>query len=1355
MAEDFTAKFKVDISDLKKNISEANKEIKLANATFKSETAGMDMWSKNADGLGAKLKQLDSILNGQKSVLSAYQSQLQRQQEAYTENGKKAEELKAKLADLANNGVKKTDEEYKKYSSALKSVITEQISNEKACEELKVKILEQKGAVGQTEAAIRHYTESQKNLEKEATSLNSKIKQQSQDLEKLKAEYTEVAAAEGKDSENAKKLGSEIEKLSGELSKNQKSMSDAQKEADKLDKSLDDSGKTAKESSDGFTVMKGALASLVADGIRLAVTELKNLANAAVDSWKEFDNGRDTVIRLTGATGESAQELKRIYTNVSNTIVADSETIGKAVGEVSTRFGLNGTELENLSTLYLKFSEITGSDVINSIDQTQKALASYGLSVDNAAGFLDMLAKTSQTTGVNTSSLTSGIISNATAFQEMGLNIDQAVSFMGMLEKSGTNSETVLNGMRKALKNSAKDGKNLSDSLIELQKNIEGNGDGVKGLQAAYDLFGKSGDQIYGAIKNGTLSFEDLTKAAENAAGTVTSTFDETKDASDGFKLALQRLKTQAADTIDNFIQNNGPQIEKLIKNISENILPSLVKSLGGVVNMIAAIASSKAAIIAIAGALRGLIAALAIGSVIAFANSIQNVILAMKGLEAVTKSETAAQIAEAIAARAAAAAQWLWNAAMNANPIGLLVTAIVALTAGIAALTFAMQNNSPEAKAMIEKTAKMREESEQLSTSLNNAADSVRNLGSSAADNLIDLEAEADASRKLTDELFSLQSQADLTNAQKERMQQIVETLNKSYDGLNLAIDTETGRLNKSQEEIQKTIDKKYELAKANAMQELYTEQLKAVYKAEAEAATVAEKRQAAIDELNNVLASGQKALGGYNVYTKSQIDAMKELEKTINNYDEALANSQTTVKDSYKNTENLSKLYGEEVPDSLRVAENETDKFFMKMNNEVKLANKSMEGSGQDFIAGWVKGVVSKKKAAIDAAREIVKATKEVFTSGFDIHSPSKWSQKIGEYIDTGLVIGIEKNKDKVTKSFNSLVTDSRTEVQKVLDSMNTAILASEKKYNDESERLKDSKSEADKKYLEDLKKVAEEERKIYDAELKDAETAKKNIVDVFNQMSTEVFGEIDELQKLQDDFQKRLEKSTYLLQKVSFGDDSKDWYRVANLKEQTQSLEDFYDLLMKVKNRGNVPKEFFDLLRNMSVEEATRTSNALLSLSDSEFNEFFNDWQHQREVEAQIAQDIYADEAKTLADKVNEKFDEIATNFLTIGENSADEFEAGFTEKLKGVLTRIRSQISEALGGLSSSGITGMITGEMLRNGQAAALGAVGYGGVSQTTENVTNYTQNIYAPQQPSRIELYRQTKNLLELQKRGI
>ena len=67
--EDITTRYKLDISDLKKNISEANNYIKLANSEFKKASSGMDDWTKSTDGLSAKLKQLKSTMEAQVSKL--------------------------------------------------------------------------------------------------------------------------------------------------------------------------------------------------------------------------------------------------------------------------------------------------------------------------------------------------------------------------------------------------------------------------------------------------------------------------------------------------------------------------------------------------------------------------------------------------------------------------------------------------------------------------------------------------------------------------------------------------------------------------------------------------------------------------------------------------------------------------------------------------------------------------------------------------------------------------------------------------------------------------------------------------------------------------------------------------------------------------------------------------------------------------------------------------------------------------------------------------------------------------------------------------------------------------------------
>lgn len=435
----------------------------------------------------------------------------------------------------------------------------------------------------------------------------------------------------------------QLAEYNNKLDESGKEMKDADKAADGLADSVKDAGKEAKESSEGFTVMKGVLADLAATAIKAVVQGLKDMASAAKEAWKDFDSGRDTIIKMTGATGEQAKELTNNYKNLSKTVNAESDTIAEAIGEVSTRFGVTGDTLENLSEYFIKFSEITGSDVTNSIDNAQKAMAAYGLSTDKAQGFLDALAKATQDTGVDANTLTNGIISNATAFQEMGLTVEQAVSFMGQLEKSGTNSETVLNGMRKALKNSAKDGKSLSDALASLQEEIEGNGDSTAGLNAAYDLFGKSGDQIYGAIANGTLSFKDLTANAEASGGTVAKTFEATQDATDKFALAVNGLKVEVGATIDDIMTQYAPEIESAIEKIS-GILQELIPK---VKDIILFIVDHIEVIGTLAGLIAGIFAAIKVGTAV-----------------------TAA-----------------FNAVLAANPIGLIITAIGALIAAFALL--------------------------------------------------------------------------------------------------------------------------------------------------------------------------------------------------------------------------------------------------------------------------------------------------------------------------------------------------------------------------------------------------------------------------------------------------------------------------------------------------------------------------------------------------------------------------------------------------------------------------------------------------------------------------------------------
>ena len=348
---------------------------------------------------------------------------------------------------------------------------------------------------------------------------------------------------------------------------------------------------------------------------------------ASVKAFNEVDEGLDTITQKTGATGEEAEAMGEIMKNLATSIPTDFKTAGEAVGEVSTKFGVTGDELESLSGQFVKFAQLNNTDVSNSIDSVQKALSAYGLGAESAEGFLDRLNKTAQETGADVDKLSTGIVSNATAFREMGLSIDESVVFMGQLERSGANSETVLNGMRKALKNATAEGKPLDVALAELQNTILNGTDSMDGLTAAYDIFGKSGDQIYGAVKDGTINFVDLATAMTDAGNSVSDTFEGTLDPTDEFKTTMNELKVVGADVGGTLLQMVIPVIRQVgeiitkVKEAWEGLSPEtqqmiikaagIVAAVGPVLVVIGKVVSGISSIISIGSALVAAIGAI------------------------------------------------------------------------------------------------------------------------------------------------------------------------------------------------------------------------------------------------------------------------------------------------------------------------------------------------------------------------------------------------------------------------------------------------------------------------------------------------------------------------------------------------------------------------------------------------------------------------------------------------------------------------------------------------------------------------------------------------------------------------
>lgn len=414
----------------------------------------------------------------------------------------------------------------------------------------------------------------------------------------------------------------------------------------------------------------GEKATKVGTALTAGVTApIAGIAAASTKAFTEVHGGIENIISKTGASGKALDGMQKSMENLAGTIPTSFATAGEAIGEVNTRFHLTGDELEELSGQFIKFADINGLNVTSSVDQAQKALSAFGLGAGDASDLLDVLNKTGQATGSSMDKLLSGLIQNGTAFQEMGLSIEQSTVLMGQMETSGANSETVMQGLRKALKNAAEEGVPLNQALGDLQDTILNGKDGVDGLTAAYDLFGKSGDQIYGAVKNGTLDFKNLADVSIEAGDSVSSTFEATQTPMDRFQTSLNTVKLVGADLASTFLNMLAPIMERVrdVVAVLKEKWDGLSESQKEMIVKIAGIAAAAGPLLVVFGKITS-----GIGGIILHIAKIPAAIVKVSGaLGAIGK----------VIGTVGTALKGLFSI-MLANPITIVIAAIAALIA-------------------------------------------------------------------------------------------------------------------------------------------------------------------------------------------------------------------------------------------------------------------------------------------------------------------------------------------------------------------------------------------------------------------------------------------------------------------------------------------------------------------------------------------------------------------------------------------------------------------------------------------------------------------------------------------------
>lgn len=380
------------------------------------------------------------------------------------------------------------------------------------------------------------------------------------------------------------------------------------------------------------------------------------IGTASVGAFYELDEGYDTIITKTGATGDALESLNQSANNVFGSMPTDMESVGIAIGEVNTRFGYTGTQLEELSTQFLQFSQINGVDLNNSIGTVDKILEQFNMTGEDAGGVLDLITQKAQETGIGADKLMNLIQENGTTFKDMGIGVNEAVVLLSQFEANGVNVETALKGLKKSTVEYAKEGLTMEEGLAKTIDSIKNAKTETEALAQVEKIFGSKGaNEMVKAIREGRINIDDLSASMESYSGTVENTFNATLDPVDDVKVGFNNLKLVGAELGDKIQTALLPIINGLVSALKKlntwfsNLSPTaktMVVVIGGLV-------ASIGPLLLIAGKL--------ITSFGTIMTTAPKLVSAFKGVGTAFKA---------------------LGSAFTANPIGIIITAITALVA-------------------------------------------------------------------------------------------------------------------------------------------------------------------------------------------------------------------------------------------------------------------------------------------------------------------------------------------------------------------------------------------------------------------------------------------------------------------------------------------------------------------------------------------------------------------------------------------------------------------------------------------------------------------------------------------------
>lgn len=409
-------------------------------------------------------------------------------------------------------------------------------------------------------------------------------------------------------------------------------------------------------------------------------------------------------------------------------------------------------------------------------------------------------------------------------------------------------------------------------------------------------------------------------------------------------------------------------------------------------------------------------------------------------------------------------------------------------------------------------------------------------------------------------------------------------------------------------------------------------------------------------------------------------------------------------------------------------------------------------MKAIGSNLLTGLWSGISDKVAWLKGKVSGVVDKIKSWFTgkAGFDTHSPSKWTEKIGGWVMDGLGNGFENNSTairaarKAANSIKDAITDEISKVNAEISSIQKE--SEERQAKEELAQYKENlaKKQAElkraepknrKSILDEIAKIEKDWNKKQLEAAKQAEQKKlQERLTALQEFKQKYESELSAIESKQASLSDKLSDYGELFTRTKDEETGKEIFKLTNLDESIRKIQKYNEQIEKLKGLGNgISDGLLFEIAEMNIDDALDFTEKLNKLAPEKFDEYVQQYEEKQKVANEAARQFYSGQIEELALSAVEQAESYSDSFVAVGKALTDGVADGVENGESGLINSIRKTLQAAVRAAkeemdihSPSGVFKEVGGYM-----AAGLDVGWQSGMRNVTRTIQNSLSSVTA------------------------